>query len=146
MPGRLDSPLSHNKMQQTITVSRTLPERHGKKWDNTEVQYVLECVKKGSKPHQIASEIKRTSGSVISRLKQVAHDSIQNGMSLEDASKLTGITPNEITEFIKRREFAETIKKDRVPEPFVPEKPEETLLDVAKEIRDLLKQLVKRSE
>ena len=133
-------------MQQTITVSRTLPERHGKKWDNSEVQYVLESVKKGSKPQQIATEIKRTPGSVIARLKQVAYNSIQNGMSLGDASKLTGITPNEITEFIQRREFAETIKKDRVPEPIVPEKPEETLLDVAKEIRDLLKQLVKQSE
>lgn len=36
-------------------------------------------------------------------------------------------------------------KKDKVPEPFIPEKPEETLLDVTKEIRDLLKELVKRS-
>jgi hypothetical protein len=133
-------------MQQTITVSRTLPERHGKKWDDSELQYVLESVKKGNKPQHIATEIKRTPGSIISRLKQVAYNSIQNGMSLEDASKLTGITPNEITDFIQRREFAETMKKDRVPEPFVPEKPEETLLDVVKEIRDLLKQLIKRSE
>lgn len=128
------------------------PERQGKRWEEDEIQYVLGRVKQGAWPIQIANEVKRTTGGIVSRLKCIAHDRIKEGMSMEDAAKLTGLMVSEIDEFIKKRELVAQIRqeqKDHPPEPvqkpirpFFLNKPEETLLDVAIEIRDLLRQLV----
>ncbi len=131
---------------------RQEPERHGKRWEEDEIQYVLGRVKQGAWAVQIASEVKRAAGGIVSRLKCIAHDKITEGMSMEDAAILTGLTVTEIDEFIKQRELVAQIREERKKHPVEPiqkplrpfflAKPEETLLDVAIEIRDLLRQLV----
>jgi hypothetical protein len=128
------------------------PERHGKRWEEDEIQYILGRVKQGAWPIQIASEVKRTTGGIVSRLKCIAHDKIKEGMSMEDAATLTGLSINEIDEFIKKRELVAQIREEQknrpvepIPKPLRPfflARPEETLLDVAIEIRDLLRQIV----
>jgi hypothetical protein len=132
--------------------TRTLPERHGKRWEDDETQYVLGRVKQGAWHAQIASEVKRTTGGIVSHLKCVAHEGIQGGKSIDEMATLTGLTIDQIDEFIKKRELVAQIREERKSNPppplekpirpFFLNRPEETLLDVAIEIRDLLRQLV----
>ena len=136
---------------------RLLPERHGKRWEEDEVQYILGRVKHGIYPAQIAVEVKRTPGGVTSRLKEIAYDEIKHkSMSIEDASALTGITADSINDYIKKRDLTEELKEDkknRPPElkqqslrPFFLNKPEESVIDVLVEIRDLLRQVVRHTQ
>ena len=118
-------------------MQRTFPERHGKTWYEGETHYILQRIKQGIPPSKIAKEVSRTTNGITARLKRIGYNSVQKGMTVEDASKLTGISNVNLTESIRRREFAETQKKQRNLEPFVPETPEETVLDVVKEIADL---------
>lgn len=136
--------------------TRTLPERHGKRWEDDETQYVLGRIKQGAWPAQIASEVKRTTGGIVSRLREIACDSVKNGMSLEDASVLTSLMVDQIEQAIKRRELACEFKEKRknvqvelkqtTLRPFFLNKPEESVLDVVVEIRDLLRQLVQNQQ
>lgn len=133
---------------------RVLPERHGKRWEDDEIQYVLGRIKQGKWAAQIAVELKRTPGGVISRLREIAYDAVQEGKTLEEASVLTSLTVDQISEHIKKRELADQIeeeRKSRPPElkqaplrPFFLNKPEETVLDVVIEIRELLRKLVRQ--
>jgi hypothetical protein len=131
------------------------PERHGKRWEEDEIQYILGRVKQGACPVQIATEVKRTAGGIVSRLKCIAYDKVKEGMSIEDAAILTGLTIDQIDEFIKKRDLVAQIREEQKNQPTEPiqkplrpfflARPEETLLDVAIEIRDLLRQLVNPS-
>lgn len=132
--------------------TKTLPERHGKRWEDDELQYILGRVKQGAWPIQIAAEVKRTTGGIVSRLKCIASDEVKKGMTIEDAATLTGLSIDQIDEFMKKQELVAQIREERKTRPVEPiqkpirpfflNKPEETLLDVAIEIRDLLRQLV----
>lgn len=132
--------------------TRTLPERHGKRWEEDEIQYVLGRIKQGKWPIQIATEVKRTPGGIVSRLKEIAYERVKGGMTLEEASSLTSLTVDQIEEHIKKTDLAEQIREERKTRPAQPKqmplrpfflgKPDETILDVVVEIRDLLRQLV----
>lgn len=136
--------------------TRVLPERHGKRWEEDEVKYILGRIAQGKWPTQIATEVKRTAGGVVSRLRDVAYDSVKQGKTLEEASQLTSLTPEQIDEHIRKRDLTVQIqeeRKTRPPEPkqlplrpFFLDKKEETVLDVVLEIRDLLRELLERKK
>jgi hypothetical protein len=131
------------------------PERHCKKWEDDEVQYVLGRVKQNIHPGRIAEEVKRTPGAIVAQLKKIACDSVERGMSLEDAAELTKLPIEIIEDSIQRRKFAEQIKEERKnhpPEPKqAPLRPfflnkQETEMDILIEIRELLRELVKSKQ
>ena len=125
------------------------PERHGQSWTDDEEKYVLTRVSKNTPLYTIADEVKRTSGGVYSHLKEVAYRNIKNGMLLEEASTLTSVPVSEIQDFITKKDLILKSKQERgliqkkLQFP-LEKKEEETLLSVAIEIRDLLKQLLNK--
>ena len=126
-----------------------LPERHGKTWSEDEEKYVLTHVEKGIPIYKIAEEVHRTSGGVYSHLKEIAYRHIKTGMLIEDASTLTSVSISEIQDFITKKEFIQKSKEakglvqNKLTFP-LEKKEQETLISVAIEIRDLLKQLVEK--
>jgi hypothetical protein len=133
-----------------MTTSRELPERHGKKSEKEQITYLLERVKNGSSPSLIAKELERTNGGVVSRLKQIACNAVENGTTKEDAAVMTGLTVHTIEHSLRMRILTEQIKEERkiTPpkqqvQPFLPKKKEESLLDVVIEIRELLRDMSK---
>ncbi len=131
------------------------PERHCKKWEDDEVQYVLGRTKQGVLPARIADEVKRTTGAIVSRLKEVACDSVDKGMTLEDAAELTRLPIDVIEDSIQRRKIAEQIKEERKNHPPEPKQTtlrpfflnkQETEMDILIEIRELLRELVKSKQ
>ena len=137
-----------------MSKSNELPERHGMKWEEREVSYLLEQVKRGILPSVIAKEVKRTTGGIVSRLKEIACDAVKNGTTKENAATMTGLTIDTIEDTMKKRDFAEQLKEERKNNPpppkqqkiqtFFPKQKEESLLDVAIEIRELLRDISKR--
>ena len=125
-----------------------MPERHGKTWLEDEETYILTRIKKGALVNTVADEVHRTTGGVYSHLKEIAYKNIKNGMIIEDASSLTSVSVSELQDFIAKKDFLHKIKESKglIQQKVVfplQKKDEETLLSVAIEIRDLLKQLLK---
>lgn len=125
----------------------TKPERHGKTWDEHEERYVLESIQQKIPVYKIAEDVKRTPTGVYSHLKEIAVRNINIGMTIEEASEFTGVTISDIQDHIVRKELA---NKSKVAKGLVqqtlsfPLQKEETLLSVAIEIRDLLKEILKK--
>jgi hypothetical protein len=121
------------------------PERHGKPWYSEEEKFVLEQIQKDVAIWLIADQVKRTPSGVSSHLKEIAFRNIQGGVLIEDASKLVGIPVQDIQEYIARKELLSKNKVEKKLEQQLkfPLEKEETLLSVAIEIRDLLKDLLK---
>lgn len=124
------------------------PERHCKKWEYEEIQYVLGRVKESVLPARIAEEVKRTTGAIVSQLRKIACDSVEKGMSFEDASALTRLPVTDIKDSLERRKIAKQARMSPSEPKLVPVCPpflkkEETQLDVLMEIRELLRELVK---
>jgi hypothetical protein len=123
------------------------PERHGKSWSSEEEKFVLDQIQKDNAIWLIAEQVKRTPTGVSSHLKEIAFRNIQGGMLIEDASKLVGISVQDIQEHIARKEI---LLKSKVEKGLsqqqlkFPLEKDETLLSVAIEIRDLLKELLKK--
>lgn len=105
------------------------PARHGEVWLPDEETYVLRQVENNVPICKIADDVKRTQTGVYLRLNQIAVRKITEGMTIHDASKLTGLSVTNIRDYMEKKQ-----------EPQV----KETLLSVAIEIRDLLKQLVEK--
>jgi hypothetical protein len=78
-----------------------LPQRHGKKWYEGESHYILQRVKQGIPPSKIAKEVSRTTNGITAQLKRIGYNSVQKGMKIEDASKLTGIPVDRLTYYIE---------------------------------------------
>ena len=127
------------------------PERHGKKWEKDEEDYILGRIKHGAIPPVIANEVKRTTGGIVSHLRHMACNWIESGTSIEEAAQKTRLSVCDIQDALKRRELGKEMKelarKQEAPvRSFFLQKPEETELDVLRDIRSLLQQLVSRSE
>lgn len=126
------------------------PERHGQKWEKDEEDFILARIKQGALPMIIANEVKRTTGGIVCHLKQMACNWIESGKPIEEVSILTGLPLSEIQNEIKRRDLAKQMKELSFPKmespirPFFLNKTEETELDVLRDIRSLLQQLVNK--
>lgn len=130
--------------------TRNTPERHGKKWEKDEEDYILSRIQQRAYPSTIAREVKRTTGGVVSHLRQMACNWVGEGKPIEEVSTITGLPVEDIQDAIKRKELARQMKelapkKESPIRPFFLSKTEETELDVLRDIRGLLEQLVKNT-
>jgi len=78
-----------------------LPQRHGKKWYEGESNYILQRVKQGIPLSKIAKEVSRTTNGITAQLKRIGYNSVQKGMTIKDASKLTGLPVDRLTYYIE---------------------------------------------
>jgi hypothetical protein len=88
-----------------LPLKMQLPQRHGKKWYEGESHYILLRVKQGIPPSKIAKEVSRTTNGITAQLKRIGYNSVQKGMKIEDASKLTGIPVDRLTYYIHCKDF-----------------------------------------
>ena len=143
--------------------SNEKPERHGKPWSVEEEDFVLRRIQERVPKALIAEETKRSCGAIHSHLLVIAHRELGNGMKIDDASRLTNIPTYIIEDYLERKKLQESVKLNRIQrqketaqhfkeeegseQPTFPSREKrERLLDVAIEIRDLLKILVENSK
>jgi hypothetical protein len=88
-----------------------IPERYGKIWEAKEEEFILEKVKNKVPIYMIANDVKRTPNGVYSHLKIIACKYIDDGMLIEEASNLTGVTIPEIQELQIKQGIAKKFKK-----------------------------------
>ena len=92
----------------------------------------MSMLEQGAPIQRIAAEFKRTERSIYLRQCTIAEILIQKGIPIEQAAKIVRISPDEVNEFIT--------KKNAPKEPKV-----ESELTLLREIRDLLKSTKKSS-
>lgn len=138
------------------TKVKILPERHGKKWEDDEIAYILNRVQRNANYITIAGEVKRTPSSIGQQIKNIACKMIDDGKSKEEVSEVTRLTIADIDETLQLRELSKEmkrIKETRPPPPPLPKpirpfflaRPEdekENAIELLVEIRNLLRQLV----
>jgi predicted HAD superfamily hydrolase len=90
-----------------------MPERHGKIWETKEEEFVLDKVKNKVPVYMIANDVKRTPNGVYSHLKTIACKYIDDGMLIEEASNLTGVTIPEIKELQIKQDIAKKTKEQK---------------------------------
>ena len=103
-------------------------ERIGKKWEAEEETLLLKRVSEGVSHEHIAAECKRTIGGIQSRLRVVACRMVDFGKTIDEASDVTQLTPDQIIDALQKRD---------TPTP-KPARAQETSLTLLREIRDLL--------
>jgi hypothetical protein len=91
------------------------PERYanvGKLWKDEDVIELLSNVQKGLTHPQIAETHKRTAGSIISKLKEIAADYYFNDeRPINEIKKYTGLSVEAISEAISKRQYEMDTKK-----------------------------------
>ena len=122
-----------------------LPRNTGKAWEDTEVGQLLQEIHKKVSLEEIAKIHERTLGGIRSRLRVVACDYYDEGRSLEEIQKFTGLDITTIQAAIQKRKIARQPKKESPPIQSPPSQEEDTL-SVLKDIRSLLEQLVKNTQ
>jgi hypothetical protein len=115
----------------------TLPVNHGKPWSYGDEDLLLKKLSDGESIKDISDYFKRTEGGISSRQRELAYRFVEEGKTIEEASKFTRVAVEDIERSLALRKLAaksisKTVKK------------EETLMSVVIEIRDLLKQLLKK--
>jgi hypothetical protein len=84
----------------------SLPSMQGKLWDDTEIQKLLNSIRKNKPIHEIALEHERTVGGINSRRKKIAVDYwFNNKLSIEEIQKFTRLTDIQIQEEIKKESW-----------------------------------------
>jgi hypothetical protein len=113
------------------------PENHGKPWDYQDENLLLKKLSEGESIENISNYFKRTEGGIRSRQRELAYRFVEEGKTVEEASKFTRISIEEIEKSISLRKLALKANNQK-------REKEETLLSVAIEIRDILKELLKK--
>lgn len=116
------------------------PENHGKSWSIDDETLLLKKLSNGESISNISAYFKRTNSGIRSRQRELAYRFIEDGRTIEEASEYTKLTVEDIQKSLKQRNMSNKInqiKKEK-------KEKEETLLSVAIEIRDLLKQLLEK--
>jgi transposase len=90
------------------------PARMGKSWSNEEDQQLLQEIQKKVPIDMIAEFHERTQGAITSHLRQIAADYyFHNEMPIDKIQKYTGLSIDEISDAISRREFREKQKQEK---------------------------------
>ena len=111
-----------------------LPSRIGVYWTKEEEDDMLDLVEAGISFKDIADKLQRTENSIKGRLFGIAREEVNGGATIEEASKLVKLPVQEIQLSIEKHKAKKpAVKKEEVKE--------ETLLDVMKDIRILLREL-----
>ena len=75
------------------------PSNYGAKWTPEQDTWLVQAIAKDIAFSIIANKMGRTKGSIISRLKLLAYNTIQKGSSIEDAMVMTKLSRESIEEF-----------------------------------------------
>ena len=132
------------------------PARMGLTWQESEIQQLLQNVKRGLNFEQIADEHQRTRGSITAKLRELAADYYLNDeRSIEDIKKFTGLDDEIIVDAIQRRQYATKLKEEKAKvkadtvkkaDVVVKASPQQTtnteILGELQKIRELLSELV----
>ena len=82
------------------------PTRMGQSWEDDEVQKLLNSIQKKKTIEAIALEHERTVGGIRGQLRRLATDyHFNDGRSIEEIEKYTGLTKEEIEDAIRRKEI-----------------------------------------
>ena len=113
------------------------PERHGKKWEKTELLNLLRSIRKGFDIQKIADSHQRTFGSIKCQLKTIATNMYFRNIPIEDIEKATSLTPSEINdavEWAKNNRIAMSIKTQ-------PDK-KHAIIDLLKDAQEIQRKLM----
>ena len=123
------------------------PGRMGKAWSQDEEQQLLREIQKKVPEEMIAELHERSIGSIHSRLREIAANYyFNNNLQLNEIQKFTGLTIDEISDAISRREYRMQMKEKKTNEKTVSQVPpiQETIKEEksdTKEIISLLKDI-----
>jgi len=118
------------------------PARMGKSWAEEEVIQLLASIKKQKTIEDIATEHQRTIGSINAQRKKMAAEYYSNdGRTIEEIGKFTGLTAQQINDAIKKYSEPKSAKNTVVV--IEPKEPNEVVA-ILKDIRDKLDLLIKK--
>ena len=119
------------------------PARMGKAWDDHETLNLLKKIRENKTVYTIAKEHERTVGGITSRLRVLAYEFYEEGKTIDQIKKYTGLSTEQIADSISKREYAKSIKerkqnqKNKLKEdPLDKKMNQEELLQAVREIRD----------
>ena len=85
----------------------------------------------------IAKEHERTVGGITSKLRVLAYEFYEEGKTIDQIKKYTGLSTEQIADSISKREYAKSILKNKLKEDPIDKKMnQEELLQAVREIRD----------
>lgn len=117
----------------------------GKVWYDKNISKLLEDVQKNMSREQIAKEHGRTIGGIRAKLRGLAADYYFNNISTDKILKITGLTPEELTDAIERRRPKDIRKQEPITKYLESNsQPKDTLkelLEVAKDIQRMVKEI-----
>ena len=117
------------------------PVRMGMPWAEEEVVQLLGSIKKKQSIEAIAAEHERTVGGIKSQLKRMAAEYYLNdGRTIEEIGKFTGLTTQQINDAIKKYSEPKQPRNIVVTEP----KESNEIVEILKDIRDKLDLLIKK--
>jgi len=86
----------------------------GKKWSVQEEELLLACIKEGKSHLSISTEFKRTTGSITSKLKDLAVRYFNDEEPIQIIKALTGLSEEDINEAVKyKKSKKEKVKADQ---------------------------------
>ena len=113
------------------------PARMGKAWDDHETLNLLKKIRENKTVDIIAKEHERTVGGITSKLRVLAYEFYEEGKTIDQIKKYTGLSTEQIADSISKREYAKSILKNTLKEDPIDKKMnQEELLQAVREIRD----------
>lgn len=113
------------------------PARMGKAWDDHETLNLLKKIRENKTVDIIAKEHERTVGGITSKLRVLAYEFYEEGKTIDQIKKYTGLSTEQIADSISKREYAKSILKNKLKEDPIDKKMnQEELLQAVREIRD----------
>jgi hypothetical protein len=118
------------------------PARMGQPWAEEEVIQLLASIKKQKTIEDIATEHQRTIGSINAQRKKMAAEYYSNdGRTIEEIGKFTGLTAQQINDAIKK--YSDTTPVTNTVVVIEPKEPNEVVA-ILKDIRDRLDLIIKK--
>ena len=119
------------------------PTRMGKAWDEHETLNLLKKIRENKTVDIIAKEHERTIGGIRSRLSVLAYEFYEEGKTIDQIKKYTGLSSEQIAISISKREYAKGLKEKRQEiknklkeDPIDKKMNQDELLQAVREIRD----------
>lgn len=113
------------------------PARMGKAWDDHETLNLLKKIRENKTVDTIAKEHERTVGAITSKLRVLAYEFYEEGRTIDQIKKYTGLSTEQIADSISKREYSKSILKNTLKEDPIDKKMnQEELLQAVREIRD----------
>ncbi len=108
---RRDRKMNNKLWENLKNANPGLPERLGEAWTDEEDGRVLELIQQGRSIHEIASELKRTRGSITCRINLLSADMHKKGIGIETIQALTGLRTETIQKNVQNENEKDIEKK-----------------------------------